>query len=804
MFKNYLKTAYRNLMRRKGYTAIIIAGLAIAMASCLLIVHYASYEKSFDNFHKNSDNIYRMRIQRTAKDGKNVQFSSCAPPASPLVKDRYPEVLHAARICPQKAVVSFGEKKFEEKNMFYAESEFFKIFSFKFIEGNEHSLDQIHTAVMTQSTAKKYFGSQSPVGKTIQLNKKTDYLITGVLEDVPSNSHFSFDILLSFPSVVAIRGEEFMTQSWGYTLFYTYLQLDPKADPKAFEAKLPALIDKEFGEALKKWEMIMELKIQPVKSIHLNSHFMQELGANGDKDTVNFLLITALLIMLVAWVNYINLSTARSLNRAKEVGIRKTIGATRRQLSAQFFFETLMLNLISIALAGLLAELALPYLTPLTGTPDHYSIWPWFLLMMPFFLLVGVFISGFYPVMVLTSFSPVLMLKGKLGLSSSKGIGLRKALILFQFAISLFLIAGTVTVYKQLVFLKSGDLGINIQQVMAINSPKVVEKKTYNEKFNTFKNEAKKYPGVEKVAYCTEVPGRQIIWDNGGIKRKGAGDTAGKNYQIVGIDYDFVDLFETEIILGRNFSRDFPADEKSSVILSETAVRWMGFESPSQALNQEIDYWGNIYKIVGIMKDYRQQSLKKDLEPHLFRVVKYKSWGGVHAVKINTANVEDTIQKLKVLWESFFPGNPFEYFFLDEYYDHQYRAERLVGRVFGVFSMLALLLTCLGILGLSAFYAAQRTKEIGIRKTLGAKVSNIFVLLSKDFFILILLAQVIATPLAFFAISKWLEGFANRVPVSIFIFLAPLPIVILLTLLTISYQTMKAARINPVDSLRYE
>jgi putative ABC transport system permease protein len=475
MFRNYLTIAYRNLLKTKIYSLINIFGLCIGMVSCLLILHYIHYEKSYDKYHQNSDRIYRLRYERSAEGGTFVRFASACPVAAPLIKERYPEVELAARLYRNRAIVSFGDKKFTEEKMFFAESDIFNILTISFIEGHPNkAIDNANTAVVSKSTAQKYFGDEAAIGKYISVDKNEDYLITGIFEDFPANSHIKCDILLSYPNLITLRGQEFQ-ESWGHTGVYTYMLLKPGTDSQALEAKFSSLIEEQAGEIMKHYGVVFFLKLQPLLDIHLTSHFMQELETNGHKDTVRYLSIVALFIIIMAWVNYINLSTARSLTRAKEVGVRKSIGAQRIHLISQFFIETMLLNFIAIIAAVILSELCLSLFHALTGLPQsiHLVNQAWFWIVVVLLFSGGILISGFYPVILLTSFQPVNVLKGNLG-TATKGIGLRKALVLFQFVIALILITGTYAVYRQIDFMRGQELGFDKEQILVVKSPRIV------------------------------------------------------------------------------------------------------------------------------------------------------------------------------------------------------------------------------------------------------------------------------------------------------------------------------------------
>jgi putative ABC transport system permease protein len=806
MILNYLKTAIRNTKRNVLFSSIAILGLAVGMAAFLLILHYVNFEKSYDRFHKDSERIYRLRYERTSEEGQKVQFASCCPPAADVIRGVYPEVEEIARIFRYRAVVSPKNQdiQFTEERMYFMESEFFNILDFALIDGDPiQGIRKANNAFMSRSTAKKYFGDNAPVGQTFTVDGKVDYVLTGIFEDIPPNSHLKFDIVLSYQNLLSIYSSEVL-QSWGHTGFFTYIRLRPDVDPASFEKKMVNLVETHAGEMMRFYKVAIELKMQPLTDIHLTSHFMQEYEINGNRASVNILLIVAFFILLIAWINDVNLSTSRSLTRAKEVGLRKVVGASRSQVIAQFLFETSIIYALAMIITFFLVIEFLPLFNRITGTPLKDGFWTLTGFWLPLVVLFigGILLSGSYPVVALSAYKPAVVLRGILR-SAPEGMNLRKSLVVFQFVMAIVLITATFSIDHQIDFMKNQELGFDMEQVLVVNTPRV-RYEAFKESFPTFKEELLRQFPIEKICVVTEVPGRQIIWDNGGIHRAGADKTQGKNYQIVGVDYDFVDVFDLNILLGRNFSREFPAD-KNALILNETAVKWMGFGSNEDALGKEVDYWGELYPIIGVLADYHQQSLKESFEPHIYRLFPYgrPPWGKF-AMKIRGQDIRETTQSIERFYSKFFPGNPFEFFFLDDYFNQQYRSDELLGRVIRVFSFLAILVTCLGIFGMSAFLAIQRTKEIGIRKVLGASTSSIFSLLLKEFILLISVSLFIAWPLAFWGIKQWLNTFANRMPWTLFIFVGPIVIVFVITTATVSSNILKAAFANPVDSIKHE
>lgn len=775
------------------------------MTACLLILEYVHFERSYDKSHKRSDEIFRLRYERVSETGEAVRFASCCPPAAPRMRAQFPEVEIVARCFTRQATfTSDNEHKFIEDNNFFVEQEYFDIFDFEFIAGDSKSgISKANTCYISESTAKKYFGDQNPIGKTLSRDKQLNFRITGVFKDFPENSHIQIDIALSYPNLWDIYGRD-IENSWGDSGFYTFFILSPGADMEALKIKLANLVETEWGEALKYYKLTCELIPQKLTDIHLNSHYQQELKVNGDKQTVNFLFIIALFIIVIAWVNYINLSTARSLTRAREVGLRKVVGAARTQLMGQFFIETLILNSIALMLAIGLLEISRPIFGQISGISINQIIFNqnWFWLALTLLFFAGVLVSGLYPIIVLSSYKPIAALKGKIG-NSKKGINLRKALVVFQLIMALILISATTAVFKQISFMKNQSLGISIDNVVAVRAPRIRDDASIRMRMESFKDELLKIPTIEKASVVTEIPGRQIYWDAGGIMP--AGSTDSKNYQIVGIDYDFKDLFGVELVAGRNFSKDFTTDEKQALIFNETAVQWMGFEDAESAIGQRVNYWGNIYNIIGVFKDYHQQSPKLDFEQHIYRYMPTgRDVRGMITIKIQKSDKTQTIKAIEQIYADFFPGNPFDFVFVKDYYGEQYKSDQMFGAVFGIFALLAIFITSMGILGLTAFMIEQRTREISMRNVLGADFTSIFFLFGKEFLYLILIAFVIAFPLSNWGISSWLESFSTRINVSVSLFVYPLLLTFIVTGATIWALIFYTARKKPVESLKYE
>ncbi len=803
MFLNYIRIAKRVLLNNFVFTLLNISGLAIGITASVFIFHYITFEESFDNYHPNSENIYRLSYGRTMlDDGSNVEFASACPPIGPLLKDNFPEVLRVARLAQREAVFSYEENKFIENKIYYAEQQIFNILYFNIASGSiDGVLEQPNNIVICKSVAERYFGKEDPIGKRLNLNKTEDYQVVAVFEDIPQNSHLKPEILVAFPNLAEWRGDDYM-QSWGHTGAFTYLVLKEDSKLRELEKQFIKFTESQIGEMLAHYNMLMYFNLQPVQDIHLKSNLLQEQEANGDEKTVKFLYIIGVFILIIAWVNYINLTTSRSMERAREVGVRKVVGALRKNLIKQFYIESAIINLIGLALALTLIELIKPGFTKLTGIPRDYSLWSqqWFVIFIVIAYLGGTFITGMYPVFALSSFKPISVLKGKLT-SSTRIVSLRKVLVFFQLVLSIILITGTFAVFSQLIFMRNQSLGFSIDQTLVVNVPKAVDS-TYAQRQETFKQEIAKLSGVKGVAFSTEVPGRKIYWDNGGIFKVGSDAASGKNYMIMGVDDEFIDLYGMEFIVGRNFSKEFPSD-KNSVLINETAVKWLEFESADDALNKQINYWGNIYTIIGVLKDYRHESPKATYEPQIFRFLP-KIPRGCFSVKLDAENIKSNLTRIETSWNELFAGNPFDFFFLDVYYNEQFKADRKFGKVFGIFSFLAIFITCLGLFGLSLYTANLKTKEIGIRKVMGARVHNILLKFFKEYLHLIILASALSIPVLVWGLNYWLNNFSIKMSLSFWLFVVPVIFVFIIILISVSAYTIKAARSNPVDTLKYE
>ncbi len=821
MIRNLLTSAWRSLLKNKFFSSLNIIGLAVGMAVFLLIAQYVHFERSYENFIPGAENIYRVKLETYLNNQLVMSSAENYPGVGPALKNELPEVTGFARLYnmgyKNNIIITNEDAKpspiaFKHRRFLYADSSFLPMMGYTLVAGNaKTALAHPFNAVISEKYARMYFGTEDPIGKSLRL-QDDDFVnelvkVTGVVKDLPANTHLKFDVLFSYKSLFP-RGDWAIARydhGWKRKDMYTFLSLRSDTDIKALESKFPAIVSKYKPENKQQNQMDV-ITLQALKSIHLTSNLAEEPEPNGDGRIVNFLFLIGLFVLAIAWINYVNLSTAKAMERAKEVGVRKVMGAFKSQLVQQFIAESGLINLLSLLLACGLVALILPYFNSLSGLSLNvtYLLHDWFLIMTGALWLIGTLLSGFYPAIVLSSFKPVVVLKGKLK-NSVSGIFLRKTLVVFQFMASVALIAGTFIVYDQLNFMMNQDIGMNIDQVLVVDRPGIAPKdrKAFNSTIDVFRDELRKERAIRGVSASSTIPGKQREY-KAGVKKYGSSDDQLVTLRINSMDFDFMDVFQMKLIAGRAFSEDFVKDQDTSVVVSETASRLLGFKKPEDAIGQTItipDFrWAPI--IVGVVNDYHQVSFKKPLDPSIFYCTKYD--GEFYSIRINTSSLTRTIEHVKKSWETAFPGNPFEYFFLDDYFNKQYENERKFGNLFMTFAALAVIVGCLGLFGLSAYTATQRTKEIGIRKVLGSSERGIFFLLSQEYMKLVAFAILIASPLVWWVMSSWMQNFAYRTTISVSIFVIAGIVVLLVALVTVSYQTLRAARIKPVDSLRYE
>ncbi len=787
MLKNYFKIALRNF--KKGHAYINVAGLAVGMACCVLIALFVRDELSYDRYHENAERIVRL-VEERARVGA---------PFAPVMQAEFPEVEQAVRLHHMfwsTPLLTVGERGFYEGRIFFADSNLFAVFSFRLLRGDpKTALAAPFSMILTETTAAKYFGDADPIGQIITYDDIHEYTVTGIVEDTPPNSHFRFDFLASFSTLYA--NEEFwgMPLTWTNPTAITYLLLRDPGAAEALEAAIPDFIVRHRGEEFRDWRTF---RLQPLTDIHLKSKLRFETEPNGDIAYVYIFALIGLAVLLIACSNFINLTTARSAERAREVGLRKVVGAHRGQLIRQFLSESMLMSVLAGALAVALAGLALPVFNTLAGkalTMDAVVSGGMLAGLIGVVLFVGV-AAGSYPAFVLARFRPVTVLKGA-ATPATGGAMLRKGLVLFQFAVSMVLIAGTAIVYEQLAFMQSRTLHVDDEQIVV--APML--DRSFRPQVETLKEALMQHPQVVAVSGSHRVPGQ--LMNGFGYVVEGGDREDPVSVRDVGVDHDFTKTFGLELAAGRGFSREIVTDETDAYLINETAAQAFGWMDPEDAVGQRIERVDGAQPgvVVGVVEDFHYLSLHHPIEP---LVMHLRPFVMNLAIRVRADDLPATLASLERTWQQFTPAFPFDYYFLDDAFDSRYRAEKRAGQLVGYFALLAIFIACLGLFGLAAFSAAQRTKEIGVRKVLGATVGGLVVLLSREFVRLVGLAFVLAVPLAYVAMSRWLDGFAYRVEISWGIFLMVGSLTLAIALVTVSYQAVKAALADPVESLRYE
>jgi len=804
MFKNYLKIAARNFLKYKAYSFINIAGLAIGIACCILILLYVQDELSYDRFHQNAARIYRVVVDET-NEGKVRHLANTYAPMTPALKATFSEIEHVVRLFPNSVTVARGqEKRFQEKRFFFADSTVFEIFSFSFLHGDPRTaLMTPNSLVITAATAQKYFGVENPIGQTLTVENRYDFTITGVLKEVPRNSHFDFDFLANINSVNTLMGTWVLKRGWYWPPMYTYVLLPPNASPSSIESRLPEFVRKNFPHDL---APLQALRLQPLIGIHLHSDLENEIAPTGNIAYVYIFSAIAAFILLIACINFMNLATARAASRAKEVGLRKVIGAQRSQLVKQFLGESLFYTALALLLAIALVEFFLPIFNELTGkqiTSRYLNNWSVVFGLLAITAFVGI-LAGSYPAFFLARFRPVQALQSKnlAGLGGRAPLRLRAILVTAQFIISIALIAVTAVVNEQLRFIQNNRLGFDKKHLVVIP----IRDETVQQNFDAVKNSFLAQTGVAQVTTISNFPWERGYYDFF-IHVEGMSPATRFNMPTLLVDHDFIHTFGMEIVAGREFSREYAADAQEAFILNEAAVKKLGLDSAvDKKIKMESVAAGKPRegKIIGVVKDFHLQSLHHAIEPLALLISPVAHFRDNMVIRIDSKNSSEIFAALEQKWRAIVPHRPFEYFFLDDAFDRLYRKEQKLAQIFQYFSVLAIFVGCLGLFGLASFVAQQKTKEIGIRKVLGASVAGIVGLISKDFVKLVLVANLIAWPLAYFAMNRWLQGFAYRINIGVEIFLFSGLLALAIALLTVSFQAIKAALTNPVEALRYE
>ena len=815
MLKNYFKTALRSLRKHKVFSVVNIMGLSVGLAAAIFIFQYTFFELSFDDFNSSRDDIYRVMNMRYEGERLIQKGQITYSAVGPQMAEDYPEVLRHTTINSATGVKLRTEDNqiIQADDGIWAHPSFLEMFDYEILAGDKATmLKELRSMVLTETMAKNLFGENMRpselIGKTLYRNQDTDpFQVTGIMADAPANSHLHFDILLSRSTLVKFwPNAEF---NWQSSDFFHYLQLQPGTDYKKLEAKFDDFSDKYFrgDEVTGTFE---KFHLQPLDEVHLFSDYEYERAVTNNGEMVMALVLVAVFILLMAWINYINLTTSRALERAREVGVRKVVGARKSQLLGQFMMETLVVNGIAVVLAITITQILQQQFNSLIEQDlsvmglmnTLYGGIPFWVIFTGI-LLLGTGLSGVYPALILTGYKPTETLKGKFS-QSGKGNFLRKGLVIFQFCISTLLIAGTFLVYQQVSYMRAQDLGMDIDRVMVMQGPNLTSfDSTFVNKVHAFKAELKQNPNVLEVGISYNVFGERLPRV---FNARVEGSDNGYMLNRMHVDFGFFTSYKIGMASGRNFRADDHNPDGAAVknvILNSKAAEVMGYSNPEELVNKRINFWGRNWFIVGITEDFHHRSLDQSIEPILF-VPFYDPSYDQYSIKMSGQNTRETVAFVESKFNETFPGNMFEYSFMDEQFDRQYKSDQQFGTIFNIFSVLGILIACLGLFGLAGYNALKRTKEIGVRKVLGASVNDILQLLSKDFLSLVLLASTIALPLIYFGADAWLSGYEFRVGISLWLFALPVFIIVAVALTTISYQTLQTARRNPVTALRQE
>ena len=805
MFYNYFKIAFRNLLKNKLFTLINITGLVISMVVALLILNYVSFERSYDALHANADRIYRVESKFFEGNHLTDDWATASFGYASAMKENIPGIEDYVRISINNTeqMVSFGEQKSRENTVVVTEPSFFSVFSFTLKEGERSTaLTGPNKVVISELAAHKFFKDENPMGKILKFkttNATVECEVSGILEDIPASSHIQYDYFISWETL-----PDWIKDFWYLHETYSYVQLEAGTSPESVERAFPEMAEKyKTRAALKNKTWAIEL--QPLKDIHLYPQKQYEREAKGNAKAVNALILIALAILLIAWINYVNLTTSRSLERAKEVGVRKVSGAVKKQLITQFLIESSIINVVALLISVALFLLLIPGFNSFIGKNVGFSIlfMPQFWILMAVFLLMGIFLSGLYPSFVLANVKPAIILKGKYLNSKKAGI-VRKSLMVFQFAASLILICGTFIVYAQLKFMQDQPLGVDIDKTLVVKFPAQTE--NLMEKVMNFKREVKTLPDIKNVTISNAVPGMEVATF---LSNRLFEDASKQNrlYEMQTVDFDFIETYGLELIEGRGFEKTFTSDVRT-IILNEESVKQLGFASNAEALDKKVLLEGQKepHTVIGITENYHQQSLNKSYTPIM--MIMYNSIGWIRpryiSIKISGLDLASVSGKVNGIWQNFFPESTFDYFFSNQFYDTQYSLDRKFASVFGLFALMAIGIACLGLWALALFAGAIRKKELGVRKALGASNTSLFYSLSREFIYLSLFAALIGIPLAYLIMNEWINTYAFKTELHWWFFALPIGIMTIIATLTVSYQTLKTAYSSAVESLKYE
>ena len=827
MLRHFIIVSFRGMRKHPTFSIVNVLGLALALAACLFLFLYVRYETHYDTFWKGSARIYRVTHRRYQNGELSLQSAKAFWGIAEALTNQVPEVAAGTQIFKDVVTVMNQDNHIQDIPMFGAEATFGDVFNLTFLDKKgENPLSDLYASILSESAAIRLFGTANAVGKWFKVNQSWEFQVNGVFKDLPPNTHMPFDLLLSKQTYVFYmsnwndelnkvelkdpnawkKAKPLTSWDWGYAGNYTYLVLRPNADPRQVEAKINQLAN-QYLKGITKEGGKVEFQLQPLSGIHLDSNLNSEITANRDRKSVLAMGGLAVVILIIAWINFVNLSLARSLGRAKEMAIRKVAGASRVELMLQHLVECALLNFLSVCVAAGVVALLQPVVLKLSGRTSLSAA----LLADPFFLLacltvfvVGVFVSGLYPALIQSSFGSMSLFKPKHKVSAS-AIDPRKALVILQFAGAIALASGVITIYRQIQFMRSQDLGVDIQRMLVTYSPmSMIGNPSQMSSLETYKARVKALPGVESVATASALPGKEILWQRQDVRKLDDLPNTQRNYDYCYIDQDFIPTFNLSLLAGRNFTDNRRA-ETNSIVINDAARKQLGFADARSAVDAFIQVGDKRVQIIGVLRNYHQESLKKEIRPILYHHgYQWMFDVGYYAVRIKSADVRTTVEAVRDVWKQIYSVDHFEYFFLDDVFDQQYRDDRRFGATFALFTVLAIVIACMGLYGLVAYSVQKRTKEIGVRKVNGATAADIVAMLLRDFVIWIGIAFVIACPVAYWILSDWLQNFAYRIELSWMIFAGAGLVAVVIALSTVWLQAYRAAVRNPVEALRYE
>lgn len=803
MFKNHLQVAFRNMAKRKSLAFINIFGLGISICAFLLILDFISFQKSYDDFHTKGDRIYRLQYDKQSADHLD-QSAGIAAGAAPDLKAEYPEIEQFSKLWATNSLVNlirFDDQSFISEEVFYADEHFFELFDFELLYGDrEKVLSEPNAMVVTRSMAQRLFNTTDVVGKVVDFRNGMsagDTRITGVVEDLPANSHIQFEVLMSFETLISQSGGS-AASSYGWNAFPSYLLLSEHADAKALVAKLPEFVESHYQGVIESG-IQPSLHLRPLRDIYLHSDVRFEVGPTGNYQMVQVLIVVSIFILGLAYFNYINLTTSLALQRSREIGVRKVAGATKQQLFRQFMTESFVFNSLSLLLGFTLMQFSKPFFQDVMGVAGTDAFFRTELIPVMLSVLVfGTLISGIYPALIMFKINLAQVLKGKSSGSAKTGL-LHKSLMVLQFVILCFLLIGSLAVRSQIDYMVHADWGFNSEQVLVVQGPAAGN--NISDRFEGFFNQIEAIPGVVSVAHGTNIPGRENTWINNGVRRAGADVTEGRSIHFLGVNEKFFNTLDIGLVEGRDFRVEGNVDS-TSVILSRSAIKSLGFNSPEEAIGQNLVGMTPRLTIVGVVDDYMQESFKQNYNPTGYL---YAPWANNYfIIRYDSQNPSQLVNQVETEFQSSFQVSIQNYFFLDEFFQRQFEEDQNFAKVFNLFTLLGIWISCLGLIGLTSLSLAQRTKEIGIRKVLGASVFSVVSLFSGKMIWLNVIAVIICIPVSYYAVTSWLSNYTFATSLELYVFVIPVLVLVGLTLITTSVLSIRSSLKNPVKSLRQE